>query len=123
MFFFEQLLYEQEQPQPEQVPNDFSFREDELEQGDGEDITAQDSSSSLIPIKRYFLIQKLFALNDKLNQLRIKNDILNLVITFVDSFSYESLLSLSNKIAEEIYLQVKTNDTEDTKNQKKLETQ
>ena len=50
--------------------------------------------------------QKLFALNDKLNELHINNDVLNIVISFIDSFSYESLLKLTNKFVEEVYFQI-----------------
>jgi hypothetical protein len=136
MYYFEQLLYEAapaqliQQPPPvqqapvqqampavptpapatQQVPDDFDpnmdFSEDDLDSGEAGDPT-QEIDDSLKSVKRYYLIQKLFALNDKLNQLRINNDVLNLVISFVDSFSYESLLSLSNRLVEDIYLQVK----------------
>lgn len=141
MFYFEQLICEQVQPpmrqqvpppppppqqvqkQPVQnVPSEqddgqFDFSEEELEASEG-DATSQDVDSSLIPIKRYFLIQKLFALNEKLSQLRIRNDILSLVITFIDSFSYESLLQISDKIAEEVAIQVNMpiENTEEDKN-------
>lgn len=91
------------------IPDDFDFSESDVDEdqepSDGD--ISQDKDSTLIPIKRYYLIQKLFALNDKMNELRIKNDVLSLVISFIDSFSYESLLALTNKFVEEIYLQVK----------------
>ena len=100
-----------EEPQDDfDMSGDFS--EDDIDDGEGD--ISQDPNSSLVPIKRYYLIQKLFALNDKLNQLRIKNDVLSLVILFIDSFSYESLLSLSNKLVEDIYLQVKETTKETT---------
>ena len=96
------------QKQVQQAPQDYS--EEDLanfENEEGVDEQEDSSAAGLVPIKRYYLIQQLFALNDKLNELRIKNDVLNLVITFIDSFSYQSLLSLSNKLVEDIYLQVK----------------
>lgn len=99
-----------QQAQQAQAPQDYS-EEDlasfENEEGTEDESAEDDNAAGLVPIKRYFLIQRLFTLNDKLNQLRIKNDVLNLVITFIDSFSYASLLSLSNKLVEDIYLQVK----------------
>ena len=116
-----QLQAQQEQPvkpvpvQKAQAPaeDDFDFSGEDFSDEEGD--MSQDPNSSLVPIKRYYLIQKLFALNDKLNQLRIKNDVLSLVILFIDSFSYESLLSLSNKLVEDIYLQVKdTSKTPET---------
>jgi hypothetical protein len=103
-------------PVTRQVPdnqnfNDFDpnmdFSEDDLDSGEAGDPT-QEIDDSLKSVKRYYLIQKIFALNDKLNQLRINNDVLNLVISFIDSFSYESLLSLSNRLVEDIYTQIKT---------------
>lgn len=100
----------QAQAQAQQAQQDYS-EEDlasfENEEGTEDESAEDDNAAGLVPIKRYFLIQRLFMLNDKLNQLRIKNDVLNLVITFIDSFSYSSLLSLSNKLVEDIYLQVK----------------
>jgi len=119
MYYFEQLLYEQAPvqavpaapPPPQQQQQDFSFNDaDMLADEDGLEEPVQDVNTSSIPIKRYYLIQKLFALNDKLNQLRIRNDVLRLVISFVDSFTYESLLSITNKLAEEIYIQVNSKE-------------
>jgi hypothetical protein len=107
----------------ELIPDDFDFSEDDLdEDGDQNNMNgdvSQDPDSTLIPIKRYYLIQKLFALNDKLNELRIRNDILSLVISFVDSFSYQSLLALTNKFVEEIYLQVSDKSGENKDNNNK----
>jgi len=103
-----QVQPQQTQKQVQQAPQDYS--EEDLanfENEEGVDEQEDSSAAGLVPIKRYYLIQQLFALNDKLNELRIKNDVLNLVITFIDSFSYQSLLSLSNKLVEDIYLQVK----------------
>ena len=82
-------------------------------------IDPQEQSDALISIsisiKKYFLIRRLFALNDKLNRLRVKNDILNIVINFVDNFSYESLLLITKKLLEEIATQIKSNEQiEDT---------
>jgi hypothetical protein len=119
MYYFEQLLYEQAPvqtvpaapPPPQQQQQDFSFNDaDMLADEDGLEEPVHDVNTSSIPIKRYYLIQKLFALNDKLNQLRIRNDVLRLVISFVDSFTYESLLSITNKLAEEIYIQVNSKE-------------
>jgi hypothetical protein len=118
MYYFEQLLYEQAPvqavpvaPPPPQQQQDFSFNDaDMLADEDGLEEPVNNVNTSSIPIKRYYLIQKLFALNDKLNQLRIRNDVLRLVISFVDSFTYESLLSITNKLAEEIYMQVNSKE-------------
>lgn len=135
MYFFEHLLYEQVQTPNQQNPTtpvvqqtqvdpsveqkyndiipDFELDDDDEENNtspipDDENATppTDQSDALFIPIKRYYLIQKLHALNNKLNQLRIKNTVLSLVIDFIDSFSYESLLKISNKMIEEIYIQV-----------------
>jgi hypothetical protein len=107
------------------IPDDFDFNQEDIDgENDGDQEVNGDISqaedTTLIPIKRYYLIQKLFALNDKLNELRIKNDVLSLVISFVDSFSYQSLLALTNKFVEDIYLQVtdKSGDGEDKSSSK-----
>jgi len=113
----EKVAQVQQQQQQDDFDFDGNFTDADLEGGeDGtlEGDISQDPNSTLVPIKRYYLIQKLFALNNKLNQLRIKNDVLNTIILFIDSFTYESLLSLSNKIVEDIYLQVKDTSTEKT---------
>ena len=65
-------------------------------------------------IKRYFLIKKLFMLNEKLNKLNMKNDILNFLINFIDGFSYEALLSIARKLVEEIHVQLQIPDQADT---------
>ncbi len=64
-------------------------------------------------IKRYFLIKKLFMLNEKLNKLNMKNDILNFLINFVDGFSYDALLSITRKLVEEIHVQLQIPDQAD----------
>lgn len=120
MYFFESL-YEQQMPtqqmltptptqqmsaqpvvQQQQSPEEFDNMP--LEDNNLEDPTDLIS----IPIKRYYLMQKLHSLNNKLNQLRIKNTVLSIVISFIDSFSYENLLAISNKLIEEIQMQVKS---------------
>jgi len=101
------------QPNQQQVPEEEAVSND-LEQ---QYIDQQEQSDALIStsIKKYFLIRRLFALNDKLNRLRVKNDILNIVINFVDNFSYESLLLITKKLLEEIAIQIKSNEQiEDT---------
>jgi hypothetical protein len=100
----QQMLQPNQQQQPEENPNG-------LEQ-EQQYIDAQEQSDALIStsIKKYFLIRRLFALNDKLNRLRVKNDILNIVINFVDNFSYDSLLIITKKLLEEIAIQIKSNE-------------
>ena len=92
---------------PNTIPDDLDYSESDLDDGENESgDVSEDEDTTLIPIKRYYLIQKLFALNDKLNELHINNDVLNIVISFIDSFSYESLLKLTNKFVEEVYFQI-----------------
>ena len=52
-------------------------------------------------------------LNEKLNKLNMKNDILNFLINFVDGFSYEALLSITRKLVEEIHVQLQIPDQAD----------
>lgn len=113
MFYFEQILFEQEE-QPPLTDKDLDSIDDkdldiqlaDIDNAESENAVEDNVNQSLISIKRYYLIQKLLELNNKLIQLRINNDILNLVIKFVDSFTYDSLLKISEKIAEEIYFYV-----------------
>jgi len=103
MYFFEQMVYQEPEtvganlPQPQQTAvEEPTYSEEE-----------PPTEIISVPIKRYFLIKKLFALNEKLNRLRMRNDILNFVISFVDNFSYEALLIITRKIVDEIHTQVK----------------
>lgn len=106
MYFFEQLLYEENIEDPE---------DDELDGVELDDLNQTNALNTeqeliAVPIKKYFLIRKLFALNDKLNRLRIKSDVMNVVINFVDSFSYPALLIISGKLIEELSSNIKTEE-------------
>jgi hypothetical protein len=122
MYFFEQTVYKkepintQEQPiqqdsnqQVQQDPNQQVQQDPQLQVDPRQQVIPVESSADIlnsptsISIKRYFLIKKLFVLNEKLNRLNMKNDVLNFLIDFIDSFSYEALLSITRKLVEEIY--------------------
>ncbi len=84
MYFFE--LFEQQNYPQEEMPEQQEVSPFEV----------------LTPVKRYYLIQKIRDLSDRLNQLNIKNNALNIVITFIDSFSYESLKIIMSQIMDEV---------------------
>ena len=58
------------------------------------------------PLKRYFLIQKIHDLIKKLDQLNIEHQSLYTISTFIDSFSYSTLLIIMQKVLEDIQIQV-----------------
>jgi len=131
MYFFEQLIYEVQNPQPQQqavvypqqqavvYPQQAGAYSQEEYPMDGEEGNLIDPNGITIdpeqlidqaatPIKRYFLVKKIYALNEKLNQLHVKNEILNFLVNFIDSFSYEVLLVITKKLVEEIQLQIQS---------------
>ncbi len=108
MYYFEQTLYEQDEYNENQLDAEQLGDEQDYPSEENEIDPEAEYSASLEPIKKYHLTQKLFNLNDKLNQLRIKNDVLAVVLNFIDSFSYPTLLKITNKLIEEITLQVQT---------------
>lgn len=59
----------------------------------------EDDPPELTPLKKYYLIEKLYILKNKLNQFNLNNDDLDRVLKFANSFSYETLVSLSEKLA------------------------
>lgn len=91
LYFFEQQQYANpqmdEEMQDESIPETSPFE-------------------VFTPVKRYYLIQKIRDLSDRLNQLNIKNNALNVVLTFVDSFSYDSLKIIISQIMIEVKQQV-----------------
>ena len=107
----EQQLAQQQQQQAQQVdPNQEQQQQHDPNQQNIEQQYDQAESSAdvlnsptSVSIKRYFLIKKMFALNEKLNRLNMENDVLNFLVNFIDSFSYEALLSITRKLVEEIY--------------------
>ena len=107
----EQQLAQQQQQQAQQVdPNQeqqqqYDPNQKNIEQQYDQAESSADvlNSPTSVSIKRYFLIKKMFALNEKLNRLNMENDVLNFLVNFIDSFSYEALLSITRKLVEEIY--------------------
>lgn len=62
----------------------------------------EDDPPEMTPLKKYYLIEKLYILKNKLNQFSLNNDDLDRVLKFANSFSYETLVSLSEKLAKNI---------------------
>ena len=65
-----------------------------------DDLTFDDKE--LTPIKRYYLINKLVNLKNKLNQMNQYDDNLDLVLQFVDSISYPTLVKLTKVLVKDI---------------------
>ena len=74
------------------VPND--------DENTKEDLTFDDKE--LTPIKRYYLINKLVNLKNKLNQMNQYDDNLDLVLQFSDSISYPTLVKLTKVLIKDI---------------------
>jgi hypothetical protein len=51
-----------------------------------------------MPLKKFYLIQKLNDLNIKIKQIGITNDSLETISQFADTLSYDTLLTLTNNI-------------------------
>lgn len=133
MYFFEQTIYKKEPvntqeqtqqtqtqqmdqqlekqlaQQAQQVDSNQQVQAQQVDPNEAQQYDPAESSADVlnsptsISIKRYFLIKKMFALNEKLNRLNMENDVLNFLVNFIDSFSYEALLSITRKLVEEIY--------------------
>lgn len=52
----------------------------------------------ILPIKRYYLIERLRELKSKLGQNNIQNEDLNIIVKFANNLSYGSLVSLASGI-------------------------
>jgi hypothetical protein len=117
MYFFEQLIYEVQNPQEAAVyPQQAStYTQEYPVDANGNAIDPnlavdpeQIVDQAATPIKRYFLVKKIYALNEKLNQLHVKNEVLNFLVNFIDDFSYDVLLVIMKKLVEEIQLQIQS---------------
>ncbi len=108
MFLFEQFLRTKPTlPQSRQMgakPDEFIDYDEEADLGDELDQSGTDdpTSSELVPIKRYFLIEKLRNLQSKLKLYNLSDSQLDLVLKFVDDLSYKSLLKLAVNIVQHI---------------------
>lgn len=59
-------------------------------------------SPEILPLKKYYLIQKIIDLNAKLTQKNIVNSDLDNIMKFMDNLSYNTLLSLITTILPDI---------------------
>ena len=67
----------------------------------------------ILPLKKYYLIQRLKNLKSRLDEFNIKNEDLEIVLKFMNNISYNSLVSLSINILpviEEQLARLQTND-------------
>lgn len=74
--------------------------EDTAEDESKDELTFDDNE--LTPIKRYYLINKLTNLKNKLNQVNQYDDNLDLVLQFADSISYATLVKLTKVLIKDI---------------------
>jgi len=84
------------------------------EDGDGSEMVAQAPPfQEILPLKRYYLIEKLKNLKFRLDENNIKNEDLDTILKFVNSMSYSSLVSLSINllpVIEEQLARLQTNE-------------
>lgn len=104
----EQLPLDQPPQQDEIMPGQDKVATDQVPAGMGGENSApvaqqggdiEDDPPEMTPLKKYYLIEKLYILKNKLNQFNLNNDDLDRVLKFANSFSYETLISLSEKLA------------------------
>lgn len=96
--FLCEILTEQQQlpPPPDNVTHQTAYPEDGVDpELEGEDT---ELFADILPLKRYYLIQRLNELRDKLEYNNIQNNDLNIILKFMNNISYSSLLALSSGI-------------------------
>ncbi len=79
------------------VNEDQSKSEDEYDE-DLDDVQEAPAFQEILPIKKYYLINRLKELKSRLDQHNIQNEDFNIITKFLNNFSYNSLLSLANGI-------------------------
>jgi len=84
------------------------------EDEDGEMVAEQPPPfREILPLKKYYLIQRLKNLKSRLDEFNIKNEDLEIILKFMNNISYNSLVSLSINILpviEEQLARLQTND-------------
>lgn len=90
--FYGSVIFEEEVP-PDQVPPDM--------QGE---VPPQEPPEppEFMPLRKYYLLQKLFDLRNKLDTVNINNDTLDTILKFAPDFSYDTLVVLTDKIADSL---------------------
>jgi len=99
-----QRMVVSQQPSEEEYDNE-DYAEDDLEDEEMPEESADATPPEFIPLKKYFLIQRLQELQSRLKSCNITDEDLNTVLKFADDLSYNSLLVLANSLIE--YLEEK----------------
>ncbi|MFW6246932.1 MAG: hypothetical protein ACOC22_02020 [bacterium] len=84
---------------------------------DKEEEEKEEDNEEIKPIKKYYLLQQLYDLKQKLTDHGLHNSDLNLIIKFSNELSYETILKLSEKVTDIVQKQV---DQRGRNNDKKL---
>jgi len=90
---------ETKQPEPTSQQDQDVPQEQPEQQLSGDELDAVQAQEmgiapDLMPIKKYYLINRLKELKTQLGEYSIQNDELNIVLKFADNLSYSSLLSI-----------------------------
>jgi len=89
------------QPASQSIPqSDMGYDEydPELDAGEGEAVQEVPPFQEILPMKKYYLVQRLRNLKSTLDQNDIQNQDFDIIMKFVNNVSYDSLVSLSNGI-------------------------
>lgn len=86
----------QEQIPPEDQYYDPDLDDEEMRAEDGQVAIDQSPATSqeLLPIRRYYLLEKIRLLKSRLKDYNVQNDDLDVIIKFSNQLSYNSLVSL-----------------------------
>jgi len=111
MFLCHILTEQQQQVPPEQATrtaeNDDNYSDSEVENYDDSELDDIDDKindeqpqpfQELLPLKKFYLMQKLQEFKSRLDEVNIKNNDLEIIIKFMNNISYDALISLSSTI-------------------------
>jgi hypothetical protein len=87
-------------PQQQVIPKDDLGSDEYDPELDGEEQVVEEIPpfQEILPMKRYYLIQKLNNLKTRMDQNNIVNEDFDIIVKFVNNISYNSLVSLSSAI-------------------------
>lgn len=77
---------------------DYDEYDPELDSGENQVVEEVPPFQEILPLKRYYLIQKLKDLKIRLEQNNLTNEDFDIILRFMNNLSYSSLLSLSSGI-------------------------
>lgn len=115
----------QEQIPPEDQYYDPDLDDEEMSGEDGQVAIDQSPATSqeLLPIRRYYLLEKIRLLKSRLKDYNVQNDDLDVIIKFSNQLSYNSLVSLVVSllpVIEEQIVRLNNNNAKETNTEQKI---